>query len=30
MPQSKEETFHAFVAWVTQHGWGVVHTRDPH
>ncbi len=30
MPQSKEQLFNAFVQFVTQRGWGVVHTRDPH
>jgi hypothetical protein len=29
MPQSKEQLFNDFVQFVTQHGWGVVHTRDP-
>lgn len=29
MSQSKEALFNAFVQWVTQHGWGIVYTRDP-
>ena len=29
MPQSKEQLFNDFVNFVTQHGWGVVYTRDP-
>jgi hypothetical protein len=29
MPQSKEQVFNDFVQFVTQHGWGVVYTRDP-
>jgi len=29
MPQSKEQLFNEFIQFVTQHGWGVVYTRDP-
>jgi len=29
MPQSKEQLFNGFIQFVTQHGWGVVYTRDP-
>jgi len=29
MSQSKEQLFNDFVHFVTQRGWGVVHTRDP-
>ena len=29
MPQSKEQLFNDFVQFVTQHGLGVIHIRDP-
>src|SRR5262245_47750891 len=29
MPQSKEQLFNDFVQFVTQHGLGLVHIRDP-
>ena len=29
MPQSKEQLFNSFGQFVTQHGWGIVYTRDP-
>jgi hypothetical protein len=29
MPQNKEQLFNDFLQFVTQHGWGVVYTRDP-
>jgi hypothetical protein len=29
MPQSKEQLFNTFLHFTTQHGWGVVYTRDP-
>jgi len=29
MSQSKEQLFNDFIQFVTQHGWGVVYSRDP-